>query len=115
MRVRPGAFEPLGAQAKPFHMELIREYLSSTDGQRRGQITQTLQEQLGAVATARAIPKSLQFKSFGGRLVEGHARHQGRRLPYMAVLPEGYDPSRPWPMHIDLHGGGRAGTHMTCL
>jgi predicted peptidase len=34
----------------------------------------------------------------------------GRTYPYAIYVPRGYDPSRPWPLILFLHGSGESGT-----
>jgi len=36
--------------------------------------------------------------------------HEGRELRYAVYVPRGYDPSRPWPLILFLHGSGESGT-----
>jgi poly(3-hydroxybutyrate) depolymerase len=117
MRVRPQAIAPLAIEASDAHLKIIRTYLASEDVQTRARFAAQLQSEIGAEATARAIPDAVIFPAYRGRLVEGHVyRSEQGELPYLAVLPKDYDPKRSWPMHVDLHGGGGAGIHhRACL
>ena len=36
--------------------------------------------------------------------------HEGRELRYAVYVPRAYDPSRPWPLILFLHGSGESGT-----
>jgi predicted peptidase len=37
-------------------------------------------------------------------------KDNGRELKYAVHVPRGYDPSRPWPLILFLHGSGESGT-----
>lgn len=37
-------------------------------------------------------------------------KENGRELRYAVYVPRGYDPSRPWPLILFLHGSGESGT-----
>lgn len=40
-----------------------------------------------------------------GRLLRGRVDAEGVEHPYLLLVPEAYDPSRSWPVHVFLHGG----------
>lgn len=37
-------------------------------------------------------------------------KENGREFKYVVYVPRGYDPSRPWPLILFLHGSGESGT-----
>ena len=47
------------------------------------------------------VPTGFLFKSLN---------HDGRELAYAVYVPRGYDPARPWPLILFLHGSGESGT-----
>ncbi len=80
----------------------------------------------GTVVERRAIAEEVSTYASPDEVLEAveahHARRPKRRAglqkrtirvgsteaPYIVVAPRGYDPDRAWPVHISLHGGGRA-------
>ncbi|MEQ8764141.1 MAG: PHB depolymerase family esterase [Planctomycetota bacterium] len=47
-----------------------------------------------------------------GRTVEPITiRGTDKKTEYVLVVPEGYDPSKPWPLWISMHGTGGRGSH----
>ena len=52
-------------------------------------------------AGGAAVSTGFLFKSLA---------HEGRDLKYAVYVPRGYDPSRPWPLILFLHGSGESGT-----
>lgn len=116
LRVRPRMVPVPEVEANAAQRALIFEALKSEDVARRRAIATQLNEELGAIAVAQAIPRSVPYPRYSARLQELTALSDDQReLPYTVMLPRDYDPSRPWPMHIDLHGGGTWTDHRNCL
>ncbi len=88
--------------------ETLEAYLLATPSARSGLVKRLAQE--------RSVSEVLDA------IQERHAKRPKRRRGlhkrtirvgeatsnYVVVAPRGYDPKRPWPMHISLHGGGKA-------
>lgn len=66
-----------------------------------------------AVATAYECPvrpppaATADFQGLQGRVFE----RDGRSMPYRYFVPEGYDPSTPYPMVLYMHHSGLSGNH----
>ncbi len=116
MRVRPRQVPLPQIEASDEQLVLIQRALRSPNPGIRAEIAMRLQEELGALATAYAIGQSFKYPRYERRQIEATALGESmEELPYTVVLPRDYDPERPWPMHIDLHGGGLGPDHRSCL
>ncbi len=106
---KAGAGEATEAQ-----LDLIQQALRTASPSLRASLAAQLDRELGARATAAAIPRSFRYRSVRGRIIESSAYDSHREpLPFYIILPAGYDPGRPWPMHVYLHGGGFV-SHRAC-
>ena len=104
-------FEPPSDSAQ---LDLIQKGIRSHNPKVREAFAARLDAQLGPRATRRAISRSFRYRPYRRRVVESMTyTHELEKLPWLAILPRGYDPARSWPMHIHLHGGGFV-SHRAC-
>ncbi len=95
-------------------LDLIQDAVRAHSPSRRAAIAARLERELGAVAIVEALPLSFRYRPVRGRIIESTAYTAGNdKLPFYAILPPDYDPGRPWPVHVHLHGGGFVG-HRAC-
>ena len=61
---------------------------------------------------SRAEPPSAESRALAERMLAGtfEGRGYAYSLPYRLFVPKGYDPQRPYPLVLYLHGGGANGS-----
>ncbi|MBI3857487.1 MAG: hypothetical protein HY293_17540, partial [Planctomycetes bacterium] len=99
------------AQADP--ADLAARALREEDkGKRQAIVEQLRKLDFAAVEKAVRAPARGPSKIDLGKVVERQSKSDldGEAFSYAVHVPEGYDPAKPWPLLVTLHGTGGNGT-----
>jgi pimeloyl-ACP methyl ester carboxylesterase len=92
--------------------ELVRRALSEEDKEKRGALISQLRRlDFASVEQAVRNPSRGPSKTELGKVVEKHAKSDldAEEFKYAIHVPPMYDPARPWPLLVTLHGANLNG------
>lgn len=102
----PWAQPPEGAQAS----EPLRAFFAASSPAQRQAAQEQLTQRHSWFSLRRALRRAWEAQALRPGV---HSREaltvQGERAPFVVYVPEGYDPHKPAPLHISLHGLGGTG------
>ena len=93
--------------------DLVRRALAEDDKDRRAAIVAQLRKtDLAAVEKAVRAPSRGPATTELGKVVEKRAKSDldGEEFTYAVHIPAAYDPVRPWPLLVTLHGANMSGS-----
>jgi dienelactone hydrolase len=97
-----------GGPARAGWEDVLSELLAAPDGPERDELVQEL---LGAEPDWRDLARAIESLTFpdvqekGVPVLRSITSIDGVERPWVVTVPEGYDPSRPTPLLVVLHGG----------
>ncbi|MCX7703986.1 MAG: hypothetical protein N2234_07830, partial [Planctomycetota bacterium] len=97
-----------GDESKPTLSDLVGAYLKAEDEEERGKAAEALKKATGDVfELERAFASGIRYDKgvkCGWSALEAKA-NDGVKRHFALYVPEGYDPSVPCALLLDLHGG----------
>lgn len=98
--------------ARTATIDRVRDYLEATSDATRREILATLSDTPIEELLA-ALPAAIEYPALEPGISTWPMRvaETGEESTYVLVLPPNYDPAKPWPAWLALHGTGGVGAH----
>jgi len=105
---------PPSASPTDEHLKAVTAWLDTADPEARRTIADGLQAQLGPDGTRAALAALRARRPVKAGVHRRSITVGDARLPYLVVVPRGYRPGEPIPLHLGLHGGNPVSTAESC-
>lgn len=113
-----GVSGPSAAQTAPTEAQvrLVRSYLNQqAHPEARAELLSQISAAMTPDAVRNALDRARTFTALPAGVHHRSVQTDAGDVPYLMVIPAGYSPERPWPVHFSLHGGGARGRYTNCL